>query len=136
MKLFGNAPFFMAMGILLAACSNSQPAARQATVAADDPDIEVKRTIVVTGDGQCQLKMQKGRDDPELFTPKSCALSKDATDTVTAVTVSFDAPCKQYQFKNLIGDLYFLDEKAIGARNAACPVESFNASYGWSLEKA
>lgn len=136
MKLFGSSPFIMTMGILLAACSNSQPAARPVVAAPDDPNIEVKRTIVVTGNGQCQLKMQKGRDDPELFTPKSCALTKDATDIVTAVTVSFDAPCKQYQFKNLIGDLYFLDEKAIGTRNAACRVESFNASYGWSLEKA
>ncbi|HWR95127.1 MAG TPA: hypothetical protein VN248_00150 [Arenimonas sp.] len=102
----------------------------------DDPAVEVKRAIVVTGSGQCQLKVQKGRDDPELFTPKTCALTKDSADMVTAVTVSFDAPCKQYQFKNLIGELYFLDEKSIGKRNDACPVESFNASYGWSLENA
>ena len=134
MKLFGNSLFIMATGILLAACSNSQPAARPAT-AADDPDVEVMRAIVVTGGGQCQLKVQKGRDDPELFTPKSCALTKDSTDNVTAVMVSFEAPCKQYRFKNLIGELYFLDEKSIGTRNAACRVESFNASYGWSLER-
>lgn len=135
MKLFGNSLFIMATAVVLAACSNSQPAARPAA-AADDPAVEVKRTIVVTGSGQCQLKVQKGRDDPELFTPKSCALTKDAAGIVTAVTTSFDAPCKQYQFKNLIGELYFLDEKSIGTRNAACPVESFNASYGWSLENA
>ena len=134
MKLFGSSPFIMTMGILLAACSNSQPAARPAVAAPDDPNIEVKRTIVVTGDGQCQLKTQKGREDPELLTPVTCTLTSSG-DAVTAVTVSFPAPCKQYQFKNLIGDLYFLDEKAIGARNAACRVESFNASYGWSLER-
>jgi hypothetical protein len=135
MKLFGSSLFAMALGILLAACSNSQPAARPVAAAVDDPNIEVKRTIVVTGSGQCQLKVQKGRDDPELITPKSCTMTGSG-DAVTAVTVSFPAPCKQYQFKNLIGDLYFLDEKAIGTRNAACRVESFNASYGWSLEKA
>lgn len=135
MKLFENALFILATGILLAACSNSQPAARPAEAASEDPNIEVKRAIVVNGNGQCQLKVQKGRSDPELITPKSCALTKDSGNVVTAVTVSFEAPCKQYQFRNLIGELYFLDEKSIGTRNAACPVESFNASYGWSLEQ-
>jgi len=134
MKLFGNPLFIVVLSLALSACSNS-PAEKSLAVEADDPNVEVVRTIVVTGSGQCQLKVQKGREDPELFTPKSCILAGSG-DTVSAVTVNFAAPCKQYQFKNLIGELYFLDEKAIGTRNAACPVETFNASYGWSLEKA
>ncbi len=134
MKMFGNSLFILAFSLALSACSNS-PAEKSLAVEADDPNIEVARTIVVTGNGLCQLKVQKGRDDPELLTPVACTMTGSG-DAVTAVTVSFPAPCKQYQFKNLIGDLYFLDEKAIGTRNAACRVESFNASYGWSLEKA
>jgi hypothetical protein len=134
MKMFGNSLFILAFGFTLSACSNS-PAEKSLAVEADDPNIEVVRTIVVTGNGLCQLKVQKGRDDPELLTPVTCTMTGSG-DAITAVTVSFPAPCKQYQFKNLIGELYFLDEKAIGTRNAACRVEAFNASYGWSLEKA
>jgi hypothetical protein len=134
MKLFGTPLFIVVFSLALSACSNS-PAEKSLVAEPDVPDIEVARTIVVTGDGQCQLKVQKGRDDAELFTPKSCILVGSG-DAVSAVTLSFAAPCKQYQFKNLIGELYFLDEKAIGTRNAACPVETFNASYGWRLEKA
>jgi hypothetical protein len=136
MNFFKGSLFILLSGIVLAACSNSQPPAKPTAVEVDDPAIEVKRAIVVTGSGQCQLKVQKGRDDPELISPKSCELTKGASDIVTTVTVSFDAPCKKYQFKNLIGELYFLDDKALGTRNPACQVESFNASYGWSLENA
>mgnify|MGYP006342243451 FL=1 len=134
MKLLGNPLFLVVFSLALSACSNS-PAEKSLTAEPDNPDIEITRTIVMTGVSQVQLKVQKGREDAELFTPKSCILVGSG-DAVSAVTVSFAAPCKQYQFKNLIGALYFLDEKAIGTRNAACPVESFNASYGWSLEKA
>ena len=134
MNFFKGSLLILLSGILLAGCSNNQPTAKPETAAADDPAVEVKRAIVVTGNGQCQLKVQKGRDDPELISPKSCELTKGVSDIVTSVTLSFDAPCKKYQFKNLIGELYFLDDKALGTRNPACPVESFNASYGWSLE--
>ena len=71
MKLFGTPLFIVVFSLALSACSNS-PAEKPLAAEPDNPDIEVTRTIVVTGDGQCQLKVQKGREDAELFTPKSC----------------------------------------------------------------
>ena len=123
-----------ALTAVLSACSGSAPEAK--LVISDDPNIEIKRTIMVTGDSQCQLKVQKGRDQPELITPQSCKLTKSASGEISAVTTVFAAPCTTYVFNNLIGELYFLDDKALVTRKPACKVESFNASYGWALERS
>lgn len=127
----------VAVTALLSACSGSAPEAKPvaADTGADDPNIEIKRTIIVTGDSQCQLKVQKGRDEPELISPQSCKLTKSASGEISAITTVFAAPCREYAFNNLIGELFFLDDKALTARQPACKVESFNASYGWSLER-
>lgn len=122
-----------ALTAVLSACSGSTPEAK--VVVTDDPNIEIKRTIIVTGDNQCQLKVQKGRDQPELISPLSCTLTKSASGEINAVTTAFAPPCSAYVFNNLIGELFFLDDKALTTRNPACEVESFNASYGWSLER-
>ena len=118
----------------LAACSSSAPEAKP--VATDDPNVETKRTIVLAGDTRCRLEVQKGRASPEIIEPVSCRISKTASGEISAVTAVFAAPCREYAFNNLIGELYFLDEKNLAGRNAACAVESFNASYGWSLKRA
>ena len=118
----------------LSACSSSAPEAKP--VAADDPNVETRRTIVLASDTRCRLEVQKGRASPEIIEPVSCRVSKTASGEINAVTAVFAAPCREYAFNNLIGELYFLDEKALSGRNAACPVESFNASYGWSLKRA
>ena len=135
LKLFGH---FLGIGMLAAiaaGCSSSSPEAQASRPApTDDPNIEVKRTIVMTGTNQCQLKIERGRDEPELLTPKACNPVAAADGQVTEVSIVFDAPCKTYPFKNIIGELYFLDEKSIAGRNSACQVESFNASYGWALQ--
>lgn len=136
LKLFGHLLIFATFTAALSGCSNSSPetqASRPPPV--DDPTVEVKRTIIMTGASQCQLKIQRGRDEPELLTPKACNPVTAADGHVTEVSLVFDAPCKTYPFKNIIGDLYFVDEKTIAGRNSACAVESFNASYGWALEK-
>ncbi|WP_297798940.1 hypothetical protein [Arenimonas sp. GDDSR-1] len=119
-----------------AGCSSTPEAQASRPAPTDDPNIEVKRTIVMTGASQCQLKIQCGRDEPELLTPKACNPAKAADGHITEVSIVFDAPCKTYPFKNIQGELYFLDEKSIAGRNSACPVESFNTSYGWALEKS
>ena len=119
--------------VLLSACSGSAPETK--VVVEDDPNIEIKRTIVITGDSQCQLRVQKGRDEPELISPQSCRLTKSGSGEISAVTTVFAAPCSSYTFNNLIGELFFLDDKALTTRKPACKVESFNASYGWALEQ-
>ncbi|MEY3359128.1 MAG: hypothetical protein RLZZ537_197 [Pseudomonadota bacterium] len=130
---------FLCIGMLAAVaagCSSSTPEAQASRPPpVDDPNIEVKRTIVMTGANQCQLKIQRGRDEPELLTPKACNPVTAADGHVTEVSIVFDAPCKTYPFKNIIGELYFVDEKSIASRNSPCPVESFNTSYGWTLAK-
>lgn len=137
LKLFGHLLVFAAVNTMLSGCSNSSPEAQASRPPpVDDPNIEVKRTIVMTGAGQCQLKIQRGRDEPELLIPKACNPVTAADGHVTEVSLVFDAPCKTYPFKNIIGDLYFVDEKTIAGRNSACAVESFNPSYGWALEKS
>ena len=131
---------FLCIGMLAAVaagCSSSSPEAQGSRPPpTDDPNIEVKRTIVMTGANQCQLKIQRGRDEPEQLTPKACDAVTSADGHVSEISVRFDAPCKSYPFKNIMGELYFLDEKSIASRNSACKVESFNASYGWTLEKS
>lgn len=122
-----------ALAAVLTACSGGAPEAK--VVVTDDPNIEIKRTIIVTGENQCQLKVQKGRDQPELISPMSCTLTKSASGEISAVTTVFAPPCGAYAFNNLIGELFFLDDKALTTRKPACKVESFNASYGWSLER-
>lgn len=134
LKLFGHLLIFVTFSAILSGCSNSSPEAQASRPpAVDDPTIEVKRTIIMAGANQCQLKIQRGRDEPELLTPKACNPVTAADGHVTEVSIVFDAPCKTYPFRNIIGDLYFVDEKTIAGRNSACPVESFNASYGWAL---
>ena len=54
---------------------------------------------------------------------------------VTEISIRFNAPCKTYPFRNIIGELYFVDEKSIASRNSACPVEAFNTSYGGALQR-
>ncbi len=122
---------------LLSACSGSAPEAKvfAADASADDPNVEIKRTIIVTSDTQCQLKIQKGRDAPELINPQSCNLTKSDSGEISAVTTVFASPCRTYVFNNLIGEMFFLDDKPLTTRQPACKVESFNASYGWSLER-
>jgi hypothetical protein len=123
-----------AISALLSACSGSAPETKLAVT--DDPNVEIKRTIIVTGDSQCRLKVQKGRDEPELIVPQSCQLTKSGSGEISAVTTVFASPCGSYTFNNLIGELFFLDDKALTTRKPACKVESFNASYGWSLERS
>jgi hypothetical protein len=123
-----------AVTALLSACSGSAPETKLAVT--DDPNVEIKRTIIVTGDSQCRLKVQKDRDEPELIVPQSCQLTKSGSGEISAVTTVFASPCGSYTFNNLIGELFFLDDKALTTRKAACKVESFNASYGWSLERS
>jgi hypothetical protein len=123
-----------AVTALLSACSGSAPETKLAVT--DDPNVEIKRTIIVTGDSQCRLKVQKGRDEPELIVPQSCQLTKSGSGEISAVTTVFASPCGSYTFNNLIGELFFLDDKALTTRKPACKVESFNASYGWSLERS
>ena len=129
-----DALFFVTVAtVLLSACSGSAPETK--VVVEDDPNIEIKRTIVITGDSQCQLSVQKGRGEPELIAPQSCRLTKSDSGEISAVTTVFAAPCSSYTFNNLIGELFFLDDKALTTRKPACKVESFNASYGWALEQ-
>ncbi len=120
--------------LLISACTNVPADIEVKTNADSDPDADVVRTIEVTSDTQCQLRIQKGRKDPELYSAKSCTLKRSG-DFVTSISLSFDAPCKQYTFNNLIGDKFFFDAKAISTPNKACTIESFSASYGWSLEQ-
>ena len=138
MNAFRSVLVVLLMINLLSACSGSAPEAKvfAADASTDDPNVEIKRTIIVTSDTQCQLKVQKGRDDPELISPQSCTLTKSDSGEISAVTTVFASPCRSYVFNNLIGELFFLDDKPLTTRQPACKVESFNASYGWSLERA
>jgi hypothetical protein len=122
---------FSACLLLLNACSNT-PADIEVKTDTDDPDVDVVRSIEVTGGNQCQLRIQKGRKDPELYVAKRCTLTRSG-DFVSSVSLAFEAPCTEYRFNNLIGDKFFFDSKAITAPNKACAIESFNDSYGWSL---
>lgn len=121
----------------ITSCSNNQTEILDTTIntSSSSSSADEIRTILITSDTQCQLRIQKGRDDPELITPKSCSLDVSAAGNISAVKVQFDAPCKQYTFNNIIGEMYFIDDKSIASRNKSCRVESFNSSYGWSIER-
>ncbi len=136
MRFSARLTLFPAVICFLAACSgNAVDAPQPVSIEQDPPGAEIVRTIVVTGGTQCALHVRKDRDDPEVFTAAACELKTGAGDAVTAVTLSFAPPCRRYTFNNLIGERYFLDEKALGQRNPACPIESFNAGYGWVLQR-
>ncbi len=136
MRFSAGLPLLALLSSLLAACSGGTVDAPAAvTIEQDEPGVEVARTILVTGGTQCTLSVRKGRDEPQVHSAASCELKTDAGGAVTAVTVAFAPPCRRYTFKNLIGERYFLDEKALGQRNPACPIESFNAGYGWALQR-
>lgn len=92
------------------------------------------RIISIQSPTQCNLIIKHGRRVESTITPKSCQLTQSADGFISSVTVIFDAPCKQYVFKNVIGARYFLDEKSIASKNSACVLETFNASYSWNLE--
>lgn len=136
LKLLGHFLLFAGFSMFISGCTNSSPEAQASRPPpVDDPNIEVKRTIVMTASNQCQLKIQRGRDEPELLTPAACEPVTAADGHVTEISIRFNAPCKTYPFRNIIGELYFVDEKSIASRNSACPVESFNTSYGWALQR-
>ncbi len=136
MRFSARLTLFPVVVCVLAACSGGAVDAPQpATIEQDPPGVEVVRTIVVTGGTQCALNVRKDRDDAEVFTAASCELKTGPGGAVTAVTLGFAPPCRRYTFNNLIGERYFLDEKALGQRNPACPIESFNAGYGWTLQR-
>ena len=136
MRFSARLTLFPVVVCVLAACSGGAVDAPQpATIEQDPPGAEVVRTIVVTGGTQCALNVRKDRDDAEVFTAASCELKSGPGGAVTAVTLNFAPPCRRYTFNNLIGERYFLDEKALGQRNPACPIESFNAGYGWTLQR-
>ncbi|MFM6987095.1 MAG: hypothetical protein ACKOXG_00300 [Arenimonas sp.] len=136
MRFSARLTLFPVVVCMLAACSGGAVDAPQpATIEQDPPGVEVARTIVVTGGTQCALNVRKDRDDAEVFTAASCELKTGPGGAVTAVTLDFAPPCRRYTFNNLIGERYFLDEKALGQRNPACPIESFNAGYGWTLQR-
>jgi|GWRWMinimDraft_12_1066020.scaffolds.fasta_scaffold116095_1 hypothetical protein len=123
--------------ILLVACSDKPAVETTETSQSNQPAdaVDEIRTILIQSDTKCVLRVQKGRDDPELINPTSCSLTKSPDGHINSVLVAFNPPCKQYSLKNLIGDLYFLDEKSIAGRNKACRIESFKASYAWKIEQ-
>jgi Tfp pilus assembly protein PilW len=123
---------YAALLLLVSACSNAPADIEVKTNADSDSDADVVRTIEVTDGTQCQLSIQKGRKDPEVFIAKTCSLKRSG-DFVTSLSMGFDAPCKQYSFNNLIGDKFFFDAKAVTSPNAKCAIESFSASHGWAL---
>lgn len=136
MRFSAGLPLSSVVFCTLAACSGGTVDAPAAvTIEQDEPGVEVVRTILVTGGTQCALSVRRGRDEPVVHSASSCELKTDAGGAVTAVTVAFAPPCRRYTFNNLIGERYFLDEKALGRRNPACPIESFNAGYGWALQR-
>jgi hypothetical protein len=95
-----------------------------------------KRIISIQTPTQCSLIVKRGRKIAETINPKSCQLTKSTDGFITSVAVIFDAPCKQYLFKNVIGTHYFLDEKTIASKNKACALETFNPSYKWDIEES
>ena len=121
----------------ITSCTNNQAEILDTTIntTSTASTADEVRIILINSDTQCQLRIQKGRDDPELITPKSCSLEISAAGNISAVKVQFDAPCKQYTFNNIIGEMYFIDDKSIATHNKACRVESFNSSYGWAIER-
>ena len=121
----------------MSACTKSQlPEETVAFVAPDlEADVDEVRSISIKSDSQCQLSVKRGRNDAELISPKSCALVKTSTGEISAIKILFSPPCKEYTLNNLIGELYFLDEKSIASKNKACRIETFKSSYGWSVIK-
>ena len=107
------------MTLIISGCNNSTAESTKDVVRieSDDPAIETVRIVNVLDTNTCQLTVKKGREDPEIFSPKTCTITRKDGFAVE-IAVSFDAPCRQYRFKNLIGDKYFLDEKTLGTRVA------------------
>lgn len=136
MRFSAGLPLLALLSSLLAACSGGAVDAPPAVaIEQDPPGAEIVRIITVTGGTQCALSVRKDRDEPVVHSASSCELKTGAGGTVTAVTLAFAPPCRRYTFNNLIGERYFLDEKALGQRNPACPIESFNAAFGWALQR-
>ncbi len=137
MQLFKYFLILLIACLALGGCTKSQlPTETVAFVAPDlEADVDEVRTILIKSDTQCQLSVKRGRNDPELISPKSCLFVKTASGEITAVKILFAPPCKEYMLNNLIGELYFLDEKSIAGKNKACRVESFKSSYGWTISK-
>lgn len=137
MQLFKTFLIILATCLFITACTKAQlPEQTVAFVAPDlETDVDEIRTILIKSDTQCQLSVKRGRNDAELISPKSCALVKTATGEISAIKILFSPPCKEYTLNNLIGELYFLDEKSIASKNKACRVESFKSSYGWAISK-
>jgi hypothetical protein len=137
MQLFKYFLIILTTCFAIGGCTKSQlPAETVAFVAPDlEADVDEVRTILIKSDTQCQLSVKRGRNDAELISPKSCALVKTTTGEITAIKILFGSPCKEYTLNNLIGELYFLDEKAIASKNKACRVESFKSSYGWNISR-
>lgn len=136
MQLFCKGLFLIST-ILLVACSDKPatetPIANQNTEQA--ADVEEIRTILIQSDSKCVLRVEKGKDEPELINPISCSLTKAQDGHINAVLVTFNPPCKKYSFNNVMGELYFLDEKSIAGKNTACRIETFKASYAWKIEQ-
>ncbi len=137
MQLFKNFLMLSVTCLLITACTKAQlPEQTVAFVAPDlEADVDEVRTILIKNDSQCQLSVKRGRNDAELISPKSCSLVKTSTGEITTVKIAFAAPCKEYTLNNLIGELYFLDEKSIASKNKACRIETFKSSYGWAISK-
>ena len=125
--------------VLLNACAQKPSA--ETSNSSTSPNIvltgkdDETRIISIQSPTQCSLIVKHGRKVETTITPKSCQLTKSTDGFITSVTVIFDAPCKQYLFKNVIGDRYFLDEKSIASKNTACVLETFNVGYSWSIEE-
>jgi hypothetical protein len=136
MQLFCKGLFLIST-ILLVACSDKPaseiPMANQNTSQA--ADAEEIRTILIQSDSKCVLRVEKGKDEPELINPNSCSLTKAQDGHINSVLVTFNPPCKTYSFNNVMGELYFLDEKSIAGKNTACRIETFKASYAWKIEQ-
>jgi hypothetical protein len=136
MQLFCKGIIFTCF-IALCACSEqstdvvAEESQAPALTGADDET----RTITIQSATQCQLVIKQGKKSSDAISPKSCKITRSADGFVTQVTVLFDPPCKQYNFNNVIGDRYFLDEKSIVSKNKACRIETFNATYGWELKE-
>lgn len=137
MQLFKNFLVILITCLVLNACTKAQlPEQTVAFVAPDlEADVDEIRSILIKSDTQCQLSVKRGRNDAELISPKSCALLKASIGEITAVKILFASPCKEYTLNNLIGELYFLDEKSIASKNKACRIETFKSSYGWTISK-
>jgi hypothetical protein len=136
MQLFCKGLFFISI-ILLVACSDKPAVETSETAQSNQPadTVDETRTILIQSDTKCVLRIQKGRDEPELINPNSCSLTKGQDGHINSVLVTFNPPCKQYSLNNVIGELYFLDEKSIAGKNTACRIETFKASYAWKIEQ-